>query len=48
VGETVQEPQVRVALVALVVLQVQVSAVASQALDVSALLVPGPAAVWQV
>jgi len=45
VGETVQEPQVRVALV---VLQVQVSAAASQALDVSALLVPGPAAVWQV
>jgi hypothetical protein len=41
----VQEPQV---LVALVVLQVQVSAVESQALDVSELLVPGPAAVWQV
>jgi len=45
VGETVQEPQV---LAALVVLQVQVSAAASQALDVSELLVPGPAAVWQV
>jgi hypothetical protein len=42
VGETVQEPQV------LVVLQVQVSAVALQALDASELLVPVPAAVWQV
>jgi len=45
VGETVQEPQ---ALAAVLVLQVQVFAAASQALCVSALLVPGPAAVWQV
>jgi hypothetical protein len=41
----VQEPQV---LVVLVVLQVQVSAAAWQALCVSELLVPGLAAVWQV